>query len=112
MKFGRKGKTKEELYQLRKQMMQPKSKPKKLEVIDEFMNNSMKMKGSNELMSRLAYGNKTCVGERESKSRSKNMYNKLPEQMMKQEEKKKQQDMIQRQRKMQEYAQNVKNRGK
>lgn len=107
MTYGKSGKTKQELYELRKQMMKPKSKPK-LEVVDQFidMNNSMK-RGNTELMSRLAQGSKTNIDPKESKSRSKNMYNKLPEQKMKQDEKKKQQDLIERQKKMQEYAHNL-----
>jgi len=90
--------------------MKPKTKPK-LEVVDQFidMNNSMK-KGANvnnHMLTRLAHGDKTNIDPKESKNRSKTMYNKLPEQKMKQDEKKKQQDMIERQKKKQEYAQGL-----
>lgn len=88
-------------------MMKPKTKPK-LEVVEQFidMNASMK-RGNVELLTRLAQGSKSNIDPKESKSRSKNMYNKLPEQKMKQDERKKQQDIIERQKKMQEYAQNL-----
>jgi len=82
-------------------MMKPKSLPRKLEVVEEFLNTS-KSRTNPELMNRLAHGNKANVDLNESRSRSKNMYHQLPEQKVKREEKKKQQDIIQRQKKMQE----------
>lgn len=53
-------------------MMKPKTQPRRLEVVDEFLNTS-KSKANPELMNRLAHGNKANVDLNESRSRSKNM---------------------------------------
>mmetsp|Transcript_10214 Transcript_10214/g.22469 ORF Transcript_10214/g.22469 Transcript_10214/m.22469 type:complete len:147 (+) Transcript_10214:520-960(+) len=122
-KTEKRPKTKEELAQIRKEMMKSKTnknrEKKQLEVVGDFVND-MKVNYNNRQVSsptqdsqpgrtpsRLASGNRLMVNAKEAHNRSKRMYEKLPEQKRKELEKTKMDELKERQRKQKEFSQNL-----